>query len=144
MIVPYTSCAYPQVLPDSMAPYLTVNSSGVNQPTATGLSGLGCGCGCAGIDDEDSIENRLTDCGYAGGKGCGVSGLTFDGTGLLGSGLFAGDVSTWGAAEYAALAFGAYMLYSIVFTTKAGLRRAQTIPGRVKTRAKKIKRGFVD
>lgn len=144
MIVPYTQCQYPQVVPFSDAQFQAiVNSAGANGAgmgdyleqfgwpipqylTPGNNRGLGCACG---------------------GSCCeGLGGLTFDGTGLLGSGLFSGgmDLSTWGAAEYTLLAGVAYMLYATVFTTKAAARKVATIPGRVKKRGKKIKRGFFD
>ena len=83
---------------------------------ATGLSGCNGGCGCGG--------------------GCGMGALTMDGTGLFGSGLFSSafDISTWGIGEYMALAFGAYMLYSVVGTTKAEVRRASKGYRRMRTR----------
>jgi hypothetical protein len=58
------------------------------------------------------------DCGCGGGCG-GLSGL-MDGTGLLGTGLFVGglDPSTWGAAEYAVLALGAFAIYSAMGTKR--------------------------
>jgi hypothetical protein len=48
----------------------------------------------------------------------GLSGLTFDGTGLFGTGLFSGDVSTWGVPEIIASGFGAYAVYSMFFQAK--------------------------
>jgi hypothetical protein len=70
-------------------------------------------------------------------NGSGLGSFTTDGTGLLGTGLFAGglDTSTWGAGEFAVLAIGAYALYSMLVTTKRGVQRARV-------RGKKIKRGF--
>lgn len=74
-------------------------------PYPQGDSGS-CGCGCGGAN--------------------GLGALTMDGTGLFGSGLFASpfDVSTWSIGEYLALGLGAYLLYAVVFTTKAETRRA--------------------
>ncbi len=139
--VSFFECAYPQVLPDAMAPYLTLNSGGVNAalasevPQQMSYTGMGCvGCGNPGLG-----------CGCAGGcaGGCGVSGLTMDGTGLFGTGLFTGglDFTTWGAWEYGVAALGAYMLYSMVFTTKV---QARAVSGRIRSRGKKIRRGFTD
>ena len=73
----------------------------------SGILGLGCACGCAGRCNQ------------------GLMGLTMDGTGLLGTGLFAGgfNVSTWGPAEVVTAAAGVYVLYSVFFTTRAGVRR---------------------
>ena len=72
---------------------------------AVALSGLGC-----------------PDCN--GACGGGVAGLSMDGSGLFGTGIFGDsvvvtDVSTWGMAEYAAAAFGAYLVISLFETTKA-------------------------
>lgn len=74
----------------------------------SGILGLGrCGCGCGGR--------------------CGVGTFTMDGTGLFGTGLFAGgmDFSTWGPGEYAVSAIGAYILYSVLFTTRSGYQQAR-------------------
>ena len=138
MIVAYIGCQYPQVLPMSIddANALITNSGGMGDYvspfpfivpqylTPGNNQGLGCACGgsCCG----------------------GLGGLTFDGTGLLGTGLFSGgtDLSTWGAGEYGVLATAAYMLYSTVFTTRAAARKVASVHGRVKKRGKKIKRGF--
>ncbi len=88
-----------------------------------GVSDVGLGC---------------VECG--GGCGCGMSGLTFDGSGLFGSGIFGNgvsltDFSTWSVFEIATLAVGAWVLYSVAFTTRHTARRART-------RAGKIKKGF--
>ena len=85
-----------------------------------GMMGLGCP-DCAGT--------------------CGMNGLTMDGSGLFGTGIFGDsvtltDLSTWTWAEYATVAFGAYVLISLVHTTKAA-------GSRVKKRAKKVKQGFI-
>lgn len=76
--------------------------------TSVGMGGLGCGCGC-----------------NSAAPAVGMGGLTMDGTGLLGTGLFAGglDLSTWGAGEYVTAAAGAYVLFSVLST---GKRHAQT------------------
>ena len=122
--VEFFECAYPQVLPDAMAPYLTLNSGGVNAalasevPQQMSYTGMGCvGCGNPGLG-----------CGCGGGcaGGCGLAALTMDGTGLFGTGLFANpfDFSTWGTGEYIALALGLYTMYALTSTTKAEYRRA--------------------
>lgn len=100
---------------------LIVNSNGAlpmpnfMPPWPVGLAG--CGCGCSGD--------------------CGVSGLTMDGTGLFGSGLFSEgfDVSTWGMGEYMLLGLAAYTLYALTSTTKAEF-------GRVRRGARKVKARF--
>jgi hypothetical protein len=45
-------------------------------------------------------------------KPFGMGTLAFDGTGLFGTGLFSGDVTTWGMPELVAGLFGMYALYS--------------------------------
>jgi len=51
-------------------------------------------------------------------KPFGMGTLSFDGTGLLGTGLFSGDPSTWGVPELIAGVIGAYMVYSSVHQAK--------------------------
>jgi hypothetical protein len=78
--------------------------------------------------------------------GAGMSGLTFDGTGLFGTGLFSGDITTWGIPELIAAAVGAYAIYSMFFQTKqtkyrleAGARRRRVGRAkRLRERAKKL------
>ena len=96
-----------------------------------GMDGMGCGCGCAGR---------------------GLSGLTMDGTGLLGTGLFCwppfgGDGScNWGMAELIAGAIGFYALYSMFRTSKtmhtelagAAVRRRKRRAAKYRERAKKL------
>jgi hypothetical protein len=67
----------------------------------------------------------------------GMAALSMDGTGLFGSGLFASpfDVSTWGAGEYLALAFGAYLLYALTSTTKTEFQRARKGVRRLRSKA---------
>ena len=48
----------------------------------------------------------------------GLRGLSFDGTGLFGTGLFSGDISTWGIAEIVAGVVGAYAIYAMFFQAK--------------------------
>ena len=70
-----------------------------------------------------------TNAGDCAGLGCsqGMGALTMDGTGLMGTGLFSGglDLSTWGAGEIAALAFGAFVLFSVFSTTERGYQTAK-------------------
>jgi hypothetical protein len=72
----------------------------------------------------------------------GMSGLTFDGTGLFGSGLFSGDISTWGISEMVAGVIGVYAIYSMVHQGKQtkyrfeGVRRKQRVSKAAKLRAK--------
>lgn len=68
--------------------------------------------------------------GWGGSKGMGccnrcndkmgMSGLTMDGTGLLGTGLFQTpfDFSTWGIGEYAAAGLALWVLYSVFATSR--------------------------
>lgn len=48
----------------------------------------------------------------------GLRGLSFDGTGLLGTGLFSGDISTWGVSEIIFGVLGAYAVYAMFFQAK--------------------------
>ena len=111
------------------------------QAGVRGLGGLGCGCGCS----------TPSPCGCNGGMG-----TLGDGTGLLGSGLFNGngvagsglfeggfDPSTWGPAEWAVVALGGYVAWSVFFTTKAGIGYASTVPARTKRAARSVKSSFL-
>ena|ERR1700690_1485983 len=72
----------------------------------------------------------------------GLQGLSFDGTGLFGTGLFSGDWTTWGVAELICTAIGVYAIYSMVHQTKQTKYRLEMGAGRrrkskaVKLRAK--------
>ena len=67
----------------------------------------------------DSMANLGRDKLWSGASPqSGMGGLTFDGTGLLGTGLFSGDFTTWGVSELVASLFGAYALYSMFYQTK--------------------------
>ena len=54
-----------------------------------------------------------------------MNGLTFDGSGLLGSGLFAGDVNSWGVVEYGAIAVVAYLVWVVIGSAKADMGRSR-------------------
>jgi hypothetical protein len=56
-----------------------------------------------------------------------MGALTMDGTGFLGTGLFASglDLTKWGAGEILAAAFGLFVVYSVLSTTKRGYRTAR-------------------
>jgi hypothetical protein len=86
------------------------------------IQAKGLGCGCAGIG-----------CGCAG-----VGDFTMDGTGLFGTGLFAGDISTWGIGEWVVIILGGYMIFSTLFTTSRGVKRVKTGYSNVKKRRAKI------
>lgn len=62
--------------------------------------------------------------------GAGMQGLSFDGSGLLGTGLFSGDWTTWGWAELIAGAIGAYAIYAMVHQTKQTKYRMEIGAGR--------------
>lgn len=64
----------------------------------------------------------------------GLGGLTFDGTGLFGTGLFSGDISTWGISEAAAGLIGAYALYAMFYQGKQTKYRAEAAAGRRRKR----------
>lgn len=98
-------------LPNSAAPTVGL--------WAPGMGGLGC-----------------PDCGGT----CGMNGLSMDGSGLFGTGIFGTGVdymspSTWGSWEWGTVALGAYVVLSVMDTTRNVGRRAHV-------RAKKIHRGF--
>lgn len=48
----------------------------------------------------------------------GIAGLTFDGTGLFGTGLFSGDITSWGIPEGIAAVIGGYAIYAMFFQAK--------------------------
>lgn len=62
--------------------------------------------------------------------GAGMSGLSFDGSGLFGTGLFSGDVSTWGFGEIIAGMFGIYAIYSMFHQGKQTKYRMEIAAGR--------------
>jgi len=78
--------------------------------------------------------NPSSGCGCCGGMGS----FSMNGTGLLGTGLFASsDISTWGAGEYIAIGVGVLMVYSLFSTGKRatrrvsrGIKRVRSIPRR--------------
>ena len=123
--VEFFECAYPQVLPDAMAPYLTLSSGGVNAALASEVPqqmsyhpGLGCvGCGKQGLG-----------CGCGGGcaGGCGM--------GLFDSGL---DFSQWGWMEWATVAFGVYVVGSVLGDVGRGVQRGQRTVRRVRRGTRK-------
>lgn len=108
----------------------TVPDNPVKKGLHMGMGGLGCGCGCT-----------------SGPPAYGLSGLSMDGTGLMGTGLFAGgtDLSTWGAGEYVTVGIGAYALYSLFSTGKrhAGtVRRKASAAYRTNPKRRNIEQGF--
>jgi hypothetical protein len=76
----------------------------------------------------------------------GMGAMTFDGTGLFGTGLFGGDWSTWGWTELLVLPVAAYALYAMVYQTKqtkyrmegAARRRRVKRAGRLREKAKRL------
>ena len=125
---------------NGMGQYIPTQSYLMSSAGQAGIRGLGCACGCGGCG-----------CGQPGGMG-----TLGDGTGLLGSGLFNGngvmgsglfesgfDPSTWGAAEWAVVALGGYVAWSVFFTTKAGIGYASTVPARTKRAARSVKSSFL-
>jgi hypothetical protein len=139
-LVPYTECQYPEVLPGPglLALETVINSSG--PPAGVGdyldpfnwpipqylepgnINGLGCAdCGgsCGGLGDD------------------GATG------GLFNLGVFTSlDPTTWGAGEYGVLAAAALLLYFVTHSVNRVERSYRSAKGRVKGRAKKIKKGF--
>jgi hypothetical protein len=60
--------------------------------------------------------------------------LSFDGTGLFGTGLFGGDISTWGWPEAVAGLIGVYAVYSMFFQAKQTKYRVEMAAGRRRKR----------
>lgn len=134
---PETMPLNPAALIDGMGQYIPTADYPMTPAGQAGIRGLGsCGCGCAGNCDG---MGTLGD-----GTGFLSSGL-FNGQGVGGSGLFEGgfNVSTFGPAEWAALALGAYVVWSVVFTTKKGMRYASTVPTRTRRAARSAKSAFL-
>jgi hypothetical protein len=79
----------------------------------------------------------------------GVSGLTFDGTGIFGTGLFSSDITTWGIPELVIGLFGAYAIYAMFYQAKqtkyraeaAASRRRKSRAARYRARAKALEEG---
>ena len=85
----------------------------------------------AGLDTMANISNDKLWSGTMKGMG----GLTFDGTGLLGTGLFSGDITTWGFPELIVGLVGVYAIYSMFFQTRQLKREATSrLYARGKTR----------
>ena len=80
----------------------------------------------APIWDENQLM-RITKAGV--GRG-GLSGLSFDGTGFLGTGLFSGDMSTWGIGEIIFGVVGCYAIYAMFFQVKQTKYRMEIGAGR--------------
>ena len=76
----------------------------------------------------DSMANVGRDKLWSGTAGMG--GLTFDGTGFLGTGLFSGDMSTWGWGELIFGVIGVYAVYSMFFQAKQTKYRMEIGAGR--------------
>jgi hypothetical protein len=66
--------------------------------------------------------------------GGGLRGLSFDGTGLLGTGLFSGDFTIWGWGELLFGAIGVYAIYSMFYQTKQTKYRMEIGAGRRRKR----------
>ena len=64
----------------------------------------------------------------------GMRGLSFDGTGFLGTGLFSGDISTWGVSELLAGLVLGYMIYSTIHQGKQTKYRLEMGAGRRRKR----------
>lgn len=95
----------------------------------------------------DQNTNLINEKKYWGANNStGLRGLSFDGTGLFGTGLFSGDMSTWGIAELVVGAIGAYAVYAMFFQAKqtkyrleAGARRRRVgRASKLRARAKQL------
>jgi len=97
---------------DGVGDYIQTQSYFLTPAGQAGIRGLGCGCGCGGQ--------------------CSGMGL-FD-TGFT-------DVASWGIGEWAAIAIGAYVLSSVLFTTKRAAGAIARAPGeRRKRKAAKYRK----
>jgi hypothetical protein len=84
--------------------------------------------------------------GTCGGCSGGMGSLTFDNTGLFGTGLFSGDPTTWGWEEILVGGIGAYAVYAMFFQAKqtkyrlegAAQRRRKSRAVRLRARAKAL------
>ena len=77
-----------------------------------------------GFDNNELMINQKR---FWGG---GLQGLSFDGTGLLGTGLFSGDITTWGTAELVCGLIGVYAIYAMFFQAKQTKYRVEMAAGR--------------
>ena len=72
--------------------------------------------------------------------GNGLQGLTFDGSGFLGTGLFSSDISEWGISEVVFGLIGIYGVYAMFFQAKQTKYRLEMTAGRRrKSRAAKLR-----
>ena len=125
-----------------MGQYIPTQSYMMTPAGQAGIRGLGsCGCGCGGGCGCSQPGGMGT---LGDGTGLFGSGL-FNGAGVAGSGLFEGgfDPSTWGPAEWAVLAIGGYVVWSVFFTTKAAVGYAASVPARTKRAARGVKSSFL-
>jgi hypothetical protein len=63
-----------------------------------------------------------------------MAGLTFDGTGLFGTGLFSGDITSWGIPEAIAGLVGVYAVYAMFFQARQTKYRVEMAAGRRRKR----------
>lgn len=88
----------------------------------------------------DSMANLAKDKLWSGSPVPGMSGLSFDGSGFLGTGLFSGDISNWGIPEVIGGLIGVYAVYSMIFQGKqTNYRLQQSAHRRRKVTAAKLK-----
>lgn len=94
---------------------MIVRGVGSYVPSVPCASGTGPGAKAAGMSGLG--------CPQCGGTCAGLSAW-MDGTGLLGTGLFAGglDPSTWGIGEWLTVLFGGYVALSLFHTTATTTR----------------------
>lgn len=78
----------------------------------------------------DSNSLLITEKSFWGRGMQGISGLSFDGSGFLGTGLFAGDYTTWGVGEIIFGVIGAYAVYTMFFHARGTKQRLVEGAGR--------------
>ena len=96
-----------------------------------------------GFDENPLIINEKR---WLGAGMQGLGGLTFDGTGLFGTGVFSGDIWSWGVTEVVFGLIGIYSFYAMFHQAKQTKYRAEMSAGRrrkskavrLRARAKKL------
>lgn len=112
-------------------PFNFLNEAGVNPPPEMYAPAASMGLGCAGKPCGSCACNRARGMGQA--------------TGLLGTTLFEStDFTQWGWGEYAVIAGGVYLLYSLTSDVKSVQRSVKRSGTRSRNRRKKELRDEAD
>lgn len=104
---------------DGVGQYIETSSYMLTPAGQAGIRGLGCSGG--------------PDCGCGCGVGC-------CGVGLFDTGVT--DVAAWGWPEWLVVAFGAYVVGSVLFTTKRAAGAVRRAPGATRRKARAVKRAL--